>query len=361
MEKENRFWKKFYNVSKKTFLDWRWQRDNLIRRVDQIPFANKEEIAKVCEKYKMCITPYYFSLIDIKNPNDPIKKQAIPSLEELIEEGYEDPLAEEKQKVVEGLVRRYEDRVLFIITNFCYTYCRHCTRKRIMSLNSKIDSLSNLEKVVRYIKKNKKIKEVIVSGGDPLTLPYPILEKTLSSLCEIENLETIRIGSRVPVVMPMKFYDKNLLKILKKYSRKKTIWLATHFNHPNEITYFTKKAIENILEVGIPVINQTVLLKGINDEVATMEKLCRELINIRVKPYYLFHCDNTRGVSHFITPVEKGIKIIEKLQGKIPGYAMPNYVIDLPGGEGKVPLMPNYYKKKGKRIEVKYKGKIFYF
>ncbi len=360
-EDHSHFWKKFYRVSKETFSNWKWQVKNLITTPEQLEKIfplnekEKEEIKKVCKEYKLCITPYYLSLIDCKDQNDPIRKQAIPSIEELISKGYDDPLAEEKQKVTERLVRRYKDRVLFITTNFCYTYCRHCTRKRIWKKNSKIDSL-NLEKVVEFIDREKEIREVIVSGGDPLTLPYPTLEKILESLSNIEHLSIIRIGSRIPVVMPMKLYDKQLLKTLKKYSQKKPIYLATHFNHPKEITYFTKKAIDNLLKIGIPVLNQTVLLKGINDNPEVMRELCLKLVETKIKPYYLFYCDNTKGVSHFVTPIEKGIEIIKSLQGEIPGYAIPIYVIDLPEGKGKVPLMPTYYEKEKDKFFIYYKG-----
>jgi lysine 2,3-aminomutase len=359
-EDHSHFWKKFYNVNERTFSNWKWQVQNIIKTPSQLekvlPLSEKEkeEVAMVCREYRLNITPYYLSLINLNDPDDPIRKQAIPSIEELLDKGYNDPLAEEKQKVTECLVRRYEDRALFITTNYCYVYCRHCTRKRIWKNNSKIDNLENLEKVVEYISREKEIKEVIISGGDPLTLPYPTLEKILSSLSEIKHLDIIRIGTRVPVVLPMKLYDKQLLKILKKSSQKKPIWLATHFNHPNEITYFTKKAIDNLLKIGIPVINQSVLLKSINDDAEIMKKLCQKLIKIKVKPYYLFYCDNTKGVSHFITPIEKGIEIIGALQGKISGYAIPTYIIDLPNGKGKVPLMPNYYEKENGKIIINY-------
>ena len=344
------FWQKiplYENVSPDEFLDWKWQIKNMIRTpldlFKAFPFLTDEErknIELVSKKYPILISPYYLSLIDPFDPNDPIKKQAIPSIDELLDkEGFYDPLEEEKDEAAPGLIHRYPDRALLITTNFCPTYCRHCTRKRILGKGRVVKSLLEFEKVLDYLRNHPEITDVIVSGGDPLTLPISKLKMILDGLKSIPSIEVVRIGSRVPVTLPMKLFDKELLNLLSKYE---FLWLNTHFNHPNEITEYSKRAILNLLKIGIPVCNQTVLLKGVNDDVDTMRKLFKSLLKIKVKPYYLFHCDPTKGVSHFRTSVYKGIEIMEGLRGHISGLAIPTYVIDAPFGGGKVPVMPNY-------------------
>lgn len=345
---EDEWWRKFdawKNVSKEDFLDWKWQYKNLITSPEKLfkafPWLSdkeKQDIIEVSKFYPILISPYYLSLIDPLNPLDPIKLQCIPRIEELYDlDSKEDPLAEGEDEVVPNLVHRYPDRVLYITTNFCATYCRFCTRKRILG---KVSIVPSLQKVVEYLKNNKQVHDVVVSGGDPLTLPNVEIKKILSELSALDSIDIIRIGSRVPVTLPMRLFDEELLEILDSFSDK--LWLNTHFNHPNEITEVSYIAIRNVLRLGIPVNNQTVLLKGINDNVDTMRKLMLGLIGIKVRPYYLFHCDPTKGVKHFRTSLLKGMEIMEGLRGHITGLAVPTYVVDAPGGGGKIPIMPNY-------------------
>jgi len=347
---EDEWWKKFSawrDVSKEEFLDWRWQYEHLINSPEKLfrvfhwlSEEEKKEIVEVSKVYPLLINPYYLSLVNPNDKFDPIKMQCIPSKEELIDKASpEDPLAEESDEVVPNLVHRYPDRALYITTNFCATYCRFCTRKRILG-KAIVSGVSSLQKIVDYLKQNKQVHDIVISGGDPLTLSNKDLEKILSELSAIDSIDTLRLGSRVPVTLPMRLFDEELLELLEKYSD--LLWLNTHFNHPNEITEVSYLAIKNVLKLGIPVNNQTVLLKGVNDDVEVMRKLMLSLIKIKVRPYYLFHCDPTKGIRHFRTTVWKGLEIMEGLRGHISGLAVPTYVIDAPGGGGKIPIMPNY-------------------
>ena len=347
---EDEWWKKFSawrDVSKEEFLDWRWQYEHLINAPEKLfrvfhwlSEEEKKEIVEVSKVYPLLISPYYLSLVNPNDKFDPIKMQCIPSKEELIDKASpEDPLAEESDEVVPNLVHRYPDRALYITTNFCATYCRFCTRKRILG-KAIVSGVSSLQKIVDYLKQNKQVHDIVISGGDPLTLPNKDLEKILSELSAIDSIDTLRLGSRVPVTLPMRLFDEELLELLEKYSD--LLWLNTHFNHPKEITEVSYLAIKNVLKLGIPVNNQTVLLKGVNDDVEVMRKLMLSLIKIKVRPYYLFHCDPTKGIRHFRTTVWKGLEIMEGLRGHISGLAVPTYVIDAPGGGGKIPIMPNY-------------------
>lgn len=337
----------YENISPDEFLDWRWQIKNMIRTPEHLFIAfpyltdeEKENIKKVSRFYPLLISPYYLSLIDPLDPEDPIKKQAIPTIDELFDEtGVRDPLEEEEDEVAPGLVHRYPDRALLITTNFCTTYCRHCTRKRLLGKGGTIKIYKEFGRVLDYLREHSEITDIILSGGDPLTLPLPKLKFILDGLKTIPSIEVVRIGSRVPVTLPMRLFDEELLSLLSRYD---FLWLNTHFNHPKEITEYSRKAILNLLRCGIPVNNQTVLLKGVNDDVEIMRELFKGLLRIKVRPYYLFHCDPTKGVSHFRTSVYKGIEIIEGLRGHISGLAIPTYVVDIPHGGGKVPLMPNY-------------------
>ncbi|MEW6456840.1 MAG: KamA family radical SAM protein [Acidobacteriota bacterium] len=344
-------WGEFFpwrGVPKEDWDNWRWQLKNSIRNVEQLgniiqlTDIEKLRIKMVSSVYPMFFTPYYFSLINFYDPEDPIKKQIIPSFLELTEDtGYEedDPLNEEKESPCSGITHRYSDRVLLITTNFCASFCRHCTRKRIFTKAFSMKGKFILDSVVGYIKEHEEIRDVIVSGGDPLTLPFKRFDNILKRLREIPHVEIIRIGTRIPVVLPQILYDRNLLEILERYG---PIWVNTHFNHPNEITEESSKAIENLLRIGIPVNNQTVLLKGVNDSAETLIALSRKLLRIKVRPYYLYHCDPVKGVNHFRTSIFKGIEILEKMRGNISGFGIPTYVVDSPGGNGKIPINPNY-------------------
>lgn len=289
----------------------------------------------------MAITPYYLSLIDKNNFQfDPVYKQSFGGIEELttLQSEHEDPLSEEGDSPVEGITHRYPDRVLFHVSNICSMYCRHCTRKRKVGDIDFVPSKDQLKKGIDYIAKNPQIRDVLLSGGDPLMLPDDKIDWLLSEIRAIPHVEIIRIGTRMPVVLPYRITDK-LISILKKYH---PLWINTHFNHPNEITASAKEALAKLADGGFPLGNQSVLLADVNDCPRIMKSLLHKLVQNRVRPYYLYQCDLSEGLSHFRTPVGKGIEIMESLVGHTSGFARPTYVIDAPGGGGKIPVMPNY-------------------
>ena len=316
-------------------------------------------MSSIAETYPIRITPHYLSLIDTNDPHDPIAMQCIPSPKEKDLYFYveEDPLGEEKDTVMPGLVHRYPDRVLVTLTNMCPVYCRHCTRKREWRNGQWVRSQEELERIYEYIFLHKKIRDVILSGGDPLILSTEKLESILRRLRQIQHVEIIRIGTRCPVVLPQRI-DDEMVNMLKEY---RPIWLNTHFNHPNEITQESAAACDRLLCAGIPVNNQTVLLKGVNDDVETMTKLCHGLLKISVRPYYLFHCDPVSAAGHFRTSIDKGLEIIKGMRGFTSGLAVPTYVVDGIEGQGKVPLQPDYALSRQKDCFVLrgYKGDIF--
>ncbi|PKH44565.1 lysine 2,3-aminomutase, partial [Dehalococcoides mccartyi] len=292
-------------------------------------------------KFPMSITPYYFSLIDRKNyENDPVFIQSVPSAAELNFSCYdkEDPLAEDVDSPAPGITHRYPDRVLFHVSNRCAMYCRHCTRKRKVGDIDKNLSRDELKKGLEYIKNTPRVRDVLLSGGDPLLLPDSILEWLLSELKAIPHVQVIRIGTRVPVVLPQRI-TPHLVKIIRKYH---PVWINTHFNHPREITSTSSRALGMLADAGIPLGNQTVLLAKVNDCPRVMKALVHKLVENRVRPYYLYQCDPAQGLSHFRTSIGKGIEIIENLIGHTSGFAVPTYVIDAPNGGGKIPIMPNY-------------------
>lgn len=326
---------------------YQWQVQNRIKTKDQlkafIKLTKEEEegIDKTVGMYPMAITPHYISLMDPENPEDPIRLQSIPRLVEVNEriqtKGEEDPFREEGE--IPGLTHRYPDRVLFTLTSFCAVYCRHCMRKRIFQEGERIRTREEIDQFIEYLRRHEKVKEVLLSGGEPLSVSKEKLQYVLSKLREVPHVEIIRIGTRLPVLAPQRFFDEGLLDILERYS---PIWVNTHFNHPKEITEESAEAIERLLRRGIPVNNQTVLLKGVNDDPETMLRLMRELLRIKVRPVYLFHCDPVKGVIHFRTSIKKGLEIMEYLRGRIAGMGIPTYAVDLPGGKGKIPISPNY-------------------
>ena len=349
---EEEYWKKFplwKDISKEEWFDWKWQVRNRFKTLEDVekivPLSEKEKEAflKTSDIFHFGATPYYFSLIQHFSKEDPIYIQIFPSLEEIDEEtqkeAFLDPFKEDVMSPVSGITHRYPDRVLFRATNFCSVYCRHCMRKRMFLEEERARTKEEYDRMFDYIRNNKNIKEVLVSGGDPLTLPNKKIEYILKNLYEIEHVDIIRIGSRELVVNPFRFFDEGLLNLFDKYDK---VWLVTHFNHPNEITDTTKKAVKNVLSTGTPVLNQTVLLKGINDNEKTIENLMRDLLKVKIKPYYLFFCDPTKGVIHFRTDLKRGIEILEYLRGRVSGLGNPIYAADLEGGLGKVPLFPNY-------------------
>jgi len=329
--------------------DYIWQLKHSIQDVDafekvtEIKFTDKEheEFKKTVSKFPMSITPYYASLINKENyENDPIFKQAFPNPSELKISRYDmsDPLHEDKDSPVEGITHRYPDRVLFLVSNQCSMYCRHCTRKRKVGDSDYIPSKAQILKGIDYIKNNRKVRDVLLSGGDPLMLSDDFLDWILTELRKISHVEIIRIGSRMPVVLPYRITNE-LVTMLKKHH---PIWLNTHFNHPRELTHSAREALRKLADAGIPLGNQSVLLATVNDCPRIIKKLNQKLVQNRVRPYYLFQCDLSEGLSHFRTPIGKGIEIVESLVGHTTGLAVPTYVVDAPGGGGKIPIMPNY-------------------
>ncbi len=356
------FWKE---VTEKEWNDWRWQLRHRITTLDQL----KEIIQLIPEeiegiKYSkgrlaLAVTPYFVSLMDPVNPNCPIRRQAIPRIEErhLSKNDMVDPCGEDKDSPVPGLVHRYPDRVLLLITDQCAVYCRYCTRRRLVGSTERSITEGNFEEVLKYLKKNRKVRDVLLSGGDPLLLENERLEEILSRLRAIPHIELLRIGTRVPVSLPQRI-TPGLVKMLKKYH---PLMMSIHFTHPKEITDAVKRACNDLADGGIPLGSQTVLLKGINDKAPIMKRLVHELLKIRVRPYYIYQCDLAMGTEHFRTSIATGIQIIEKLRGYTTGYAIPTFVVDAPGGGGKIPVEPNYLvsRGKGKMVLRNYEGKIY--
>jgi lysine 2,3-aminomutase len=338
------------DVPDREWNDWRWQAQNAVRTPKQLaellPFSIEERraIELLQAQYKLAIPPYYFSLIDRFDPADPIRLQAVPSPHELedhadVEE--DDPLDEEKDAPVPGLTHRYPDRALLVTTHVCTMYCRFCTRKRATMKRGGWDAVSRDDRrMVEYVRNHPEIRDVIVSGGDPLTLPVEKLEFFLVNLAAIPHVDVIRIGTRVPVTLPQRVHDSELMEVLEAASEK--VWIQTHFNHAREVTLEAAAACRRLRLAGLPLNNHAVLMKGVNDTLADQRDLCRALLRIKVRPYYLFHCDPVTGAGHFRTSVWKGIEIIEGLRGHMSGLGIPTYVVDAPRGGGKIPLMPNY-------------------
>ena len=336
----------FSDIPAELWNDWTWQAKNRITNLTElkkyINLTEKEEqdIEECLKTFRMAITPYYLSLIDLNDPNDPIRMQTIPSAAELYfaPEESADSLHEDTDSPVKGLTHRYPDRVLFLITDRCASYCRHCTRRRFVGQTDNAMPKEQIDACIDYIRQHPEVRDVLVSGGDVFMQSDETLEYIISSLRAIEHVEVIRLGTRMPVVMPQRI-TQDLCDMLKKYH---PIWVNVHFNHPNEITPESAAACARLADAGIPLGNQSVLLAGVNDCVHVMRKLVNDLVKIRVRPYYIYVCDLSLGLSHFRTPVSKGIEIIEGLRGHTSGYCVPTFVVDAPGGGGKVPVMPNY-------------------
>jgi lysine 2,3-aminomutase len=356
--------KYFSHVTDLEWNDWHWQVRNRIKTVEELDKyvklsdQEKEDIGRVLSKFRMSITPYYLTLIDPDDPNCPIRKQAIPSVYEMHvgQNDMLDPLAEDTDSPVPGLTHRYPDRVLFLITDMCSMYCRHCTRRRFAGQHDQRMPQDRIDMSIEYIRNHPEIRDVLLSGGDALLVSDEILEDIIKRLREIDHVEVIRLGTRTPVVLPQRITE-DFVNMLRKYH---PIWLNTHFNHYDEITIESKQAIDRLADAGIPLGNQSVLLKGINDSVDIMKKLVQRLAYIRVRAYYIYQCDLSLGIEHFRTPVSKGIEIIEGLRGHTSGYCVPTFVIDAPGGGGKIPVMPNYVisQAPGKIVLRNYEGVI---
>jgi lysine 2,3-aminomutase len=336
----------FRGIRSDQWNDWRWQFRNRITSVEELdrflPLSDldKEILRLTIATYPLAITPYYLSLIDRDDPDDPIRIQAVPGIEEITLScyGQEDPLGESEDAVVPGLVHRYPDRCLMVLTNICPMLCRHCTRKREWKDGTWIRTDEQIQRMLHYIRSNTAIRDVIISGGDVLSLSTRRLETVIARLRSIQHVEIIRIGTRYPVVLPQRI-DEELCTMLGKYG---PIWINTHFNHPRELTPQAAEACDRLIRSGIPLNNQSVLLRGVNDSGETQLALCRGLLRIKVRPYYLFQTDDVEGTEHLRVPIQKGIEIIESLRGHTSGLAVPQFVIDLPGGGGKVPLQPDY-------------------
>lgn len=360
----NRRHELFPNVTDAQWNDWKWQVKNRIETLEQlkqyITLTPEEEngVKESLKTLRMAITPYYLSLIDPNNPNCPIRKQSVPTIAETHQAGADllDPLHEDEDSPVPGLTHRYPDRVLFLITDQCSMYCRHCTRRRFAGQHDCESPKERIQKSIDYIARTPQVRDVLLSGGDGLLVSDAMLESIIERLRAIPHVEIIRIGTRTPVVCPQRITD-DLVNMLKKYH---PIWVNTHFNHPNEITPESAEACAKLANAGIPLGNQSVLLRGVNDCVHVMKQLVRNLVKIRVRPYYIYQCDLSMGIEHFRTPVSKGIEIIEALRGHTSGYAVPTFVVDAPGGGGKIPVMPQYMISQGpnKVILRNYEGVI---
>jgi lysine 2,3-aminomutase len=337
---------KFYqDVPDEKWNDWRWQlshRLNTLQELANVLELNESEKEALAAKhlFRVDITPYFASLIDPQDPHDPIRAQVVPTARELVPftAMMEDSLAEDAHSPVPGLVHRYPDRVLMLVTTQCATYCRYCTRSRIVGDPSATFSRKEFDAQIEYLERTPQVRDVLLSGGDPLVLAPKLLEEILSRLRAIPHIEIIRIGSRVPVFMPMRV-TPDLCDMLAQYH---PLWLNIHVNHPNEITKELADACDRLTRAGIPLGNQSVLLAGVNDCPHIQRQLVHDLVRIRVRPYYLYQCDLVHGAGHFRTPVAKGIEIIEALRGHTSGYAIPTFVVDAPGGGGKIPVMPQY-------------------
>lgn len=339
---DKKFILSYFKAPAKEWQDWRWQFKNRVTKIEVLENIlgktnlSKDDFKAVSSDYPMAITPYYLSLIQINHIKDPVYAQCVPNLREILfpDKAQKDPLKEDSHMPVPKLVHRYPDRCLAIVTEICATYCRHCNRKRFWSRPNNITLKERFQKMINYISQSPQIREVIISGGDPLILDDHILEKLLSSLKTIRQIEIIRIGSRVPVVMPMRI-TKELCRIFKRY---RPIWFNTQFNHPVELTAEAIRACNMLQEAGIPVSNQSVLLKGINDSSEVMKKLLYGLQKISVRPYYLFHCDPVKGCMHFRADLQAGVAMMEKIWKQCSGLCLPQYVMDVPGNSGKIPL-----------------------
>ena len=357
------FWS---HVSEADWNDWRWQLKNRITSLEQIerlmPSLSPEELAGIKlanTKLAMAITPYFFNLIDPADENCPIRWQVIPRLEETHTAPWEmsDPCGEDEHSPVPGLVHRYPDRVLFLVTDRCASYCRYCTRSRLVSNATGYDFHPEFEKQIEYIRNNPNVRDVLLSGGDPLLLSDDKLEYLLGRLRAIPHVEFLRIGSRIPIFLPQRITPE-LCAMLKKYH---PLFLSIHCNHPRELTTEVRAALGRLADAGIPLGNQSVLLRHVNDDLTVMRALMQKLLMCRVKPYYLYQCDLIAGSAHLRASVRKGLEVMEGLRGHTTGYAVPQYVIDAPGGGGKVPVNPDYVlSRNADRVIIRnFEGKLF--
>jgi len=340
---KNKILKKL-NASEKDWKDYKWQLRNRISRAEDFSGLlelSPEEMAnidKVSKKYRFAISPYYLSLIDYQNPSCPIKRQAVPCIEELVESGQLDPMDERHSSPVPCVTRRYPDRLIIKVTNMCGMYCRFCQRRRLIGEFDKHSKKEELINAINYVRANREIRDVLITGGDAFMLPDTAIKWLLSELRAIPHVEIIRFGTRTPVTLPQRITPE-LTAILKKYH---PVYVNTHFNSPREITYEAREACERLADAGIPLGNQMVLLNGVNNDKFVVRKLNQALLQIRVRPYYIFHPKTVKGTSHFWVRIEEGLEIMESLRGRTSGMAIPTYIVNGPGGLGKTPVLPNY-------------------
>ena len=344
--------------------DWHWQmRHRLtsvadLMRVLTLTPEEEEGVARALQHLRMAITPYFASLLDPRNPNCPLRRQVVPTIHELqvAQADMADPLSEDEHSPVPGLVHRYPDRVLVLVTDQCASYCRHCTRRRLVGAKQQVMSLEQMNRVVSYVAQHTEVRDVLISGGDPFIMSDRHIEYLLSRFRALPHVEILRLGTRVPVFLPQRITPE-LVAMLHRYQ---PLYVNIHFNHPAEITPEVKEACARLADAGIPLGSQTVLLRGINDCPHIMKRLMQLLLSIRVRPYYLYQCDLSQGIEHFRTSVAKGIEIIENLRGHTTGFAVPQFVIDAPGGGGKVPILPQYLisMSEGKAIVRNFEGRI---
>ena len=340
------YWSGNKQVAPELWNDWKWQLKNRVTTLAQVEehlSLSEDERAGVLlsgDKLALAITPHFFNLIPRQNPDDPIRRQVIPRIEETWSSPYDmaDPCGEDSHMPVPGLVHRYPDRVLFLVTDRCAAYCRYCTRSRVVSGVGEQEFHTDFEEAFRYLEQHTEVRDVLLSGGDALLFNDGKLESLLRRLRAIPHIEFLRIGTRIPIFLPQRITPE-LCAMLAKYH---PLWMSVHVNHPRELTIEVKEALGRLANAGIPLGNQSVLLAGVNDDLETMKTLVHKLLMCRVRPYYLYQCDLINGSSHLRTSVAKGIEIIEGLRGHTSGYAVPQYVIDAPGGGGKIPLLPEY-------------------
>ncbi len=345
--------------------DWKWQLKHRVTTLAQLEEhleLSQEERAGVLlsgHKLALAVTPHFFNLVERDNPDCPIRRQVIPRIEETWTSPYEmsDPCGEDSHMPVPGLVHRYPDRVLFLVTDRCASYCRYCTRSRVVSGAGEQELHTDFDEAFRYLEEHTEVRDVLFSGGDPLLFSDDKLEYLLRRVRAIPHIEFVRIGSRVPIFLPQRITPQ-LCAMLQKYH---PLWMSVHVNHPRELTIEVKQALERLANHGVPLGNQSVLLRGVNDDVDTMKELVHKLLICRVRPYYLYQLDLINGSSHLKVPVTKGVEIIDGLRGHTTGYSIPQYVIDAPGGGGKVPINPGYslYHDHEKVVIRNYEGKIF--
>ncbi|MCM1565512.1 MAG: glutamate 2,3-aminomutase [Dehalobacter sp.] len=356
----------YFGATQEIWDDWRWQMSHRITDVNTLDSlfpltdAQKNEIATVGRIYRWAVSPYYLSLMDFSNPEDPILLQGIPKIEELFDKsGEEDPMGEALTSPAPCITRRYPDRLIINVTNMCGMYCRHCQRRRNIGETDGHKEKEDLKAALDYIRENPEIRDVLITGGDAFLLSDQTIEWLLAELHSIPHVEIKRLGTRVPVTLPMRITDE-LLAILAKYP---PIYINTQFNHPKEVTLEAKKAADRLVSAGVVLGNQAVLLKGINTDPDVMKKMNQELLKIRVRPYYIFHAKNVKGTRHFIPSIQEGLAVMEALRGFTSGLAVPTYIINAPKGGGKTPLLPQYLLSldEHQAILKTWEGKIVYY